>query len=53
MAVKKTPEPDYAPPTTGGSFVRQKDGSLREIPPEAPAPNPSPEPAAPPADSNI
>lgn len=58
MAVKKapTPEPEYAPPTRGGAFIRQKDGELREIPPRmrpVPTAEPEPAPAAPPADSNI
>ncbi len=56
MAVKKStgPEPEYAPPTKGGSFLRRKDGSLQEIPPPAPpAPVAEPQPAAPPpGDSN-
>jgi hypothetical protein len=57
MAVKKTPElePEHAPPTKGGSFLRRKDGSLQEIPPRtrpAPPAEPASPPPAPAADSN-
>lgn len=55
MAVKKTHELEYAPPTKGGSFILRKDGSLQEIPsPAPPAPATQPAPAAPPlGDSKI